>query len=113
MKKIALGLVALTFAGTAAMAQTPLTFAEVDTDGNGELSYAELVVVWPDLTEDEFNAADLNMSGGLDPDELNALQPSTLPAPAPAPSEVPAPMDAPPPLDAPGEMVPQELAPVQ
>ncbi len=89
MKKIALGLVALTFAGSAALAQTPLTFADVDTDGNGELSYSELVLVWPDLTEEEFNAADLNMSGGLDPDELNALQPSTLPAPAAAPAEEP------------------------
>lgn len=111
MKKFALGFAALTFASSAALAQTPMTFAEVDTDANGELSYAELVVVWPDLTEAEFNAADLNMSGGLDPDELNALQPSTLPAPAPG--EAPAPMDAPAPLDAPGEMVPQELAPVQ
>jgi hypothetical protein len=91
MKKIALGVAALAFASSAALAQTPLTFADVDTDGNGELSYSELVLVWPDLGEDEFNAADLNLSGGLDPDELNTLQPSTLPAPTdiPAPELVP------------------------
>lgn len=91
MKQFALGLAALAFASSAALAQTPLTFADVDTDGSGELSYAELVLVWTDLTEDEFNAADLNMSGGLDPDELNTLQPSTLPAPTeiPAPELVP------------------------
>ncbi len=91
MKKIALGLVALSLASSAALAQTPLTFADVDTDGNGELSYAELVQVWSDLTEEEFNAADLNMSGGLDPDELNTLQPSTLPAPAELPEAEPVP----------------------
>ncbi|UYO01427.1 MAG: hypothetical protein KIT02_11920 [Devosia sp.] len=82
MKKIALSLAVLAIAGSAALAQTPLTFAQVDTDGNGELSYEELRAVWPDLTEDEFNAADLNMSGGLDANELDALQPSTVPAPA-------------------------------
>ncbi|ODT80053.1 MAG: hypothetical protein ABS76_17855 [Pelagibacterium sp. SCN 64-44] len=82
MRRIAMGLVALTFATATAFAQTPLTFAEVDLDGNGELSFEELQAVWPDLTEDDFNRADVNMSGGLSPDELNALQPSTLPAPA-------------------------------
>ncbi|WP_131798336.1 hypothetical protein [Devosia elaeis] len=85
MRRIALGLAALTLAASAALAQTPLTFAEVDLDGNGELSFEELSAVWPDLTQDEFNRADVNMSGGLSPDELNALQPATLPAPTEAP----------------------------
>ncbi|WIY52690.1 hypothetical protein O9Z70_14720 [Devosia sp. YIM 151766] len=82
MRRIALGLVALTLATSAALAQTPLTFADVDLDGNGELSFEELTAVWPDLSEEEFNRADVNMSGGLTPDELDALQPSTLPAPS-------------------------------
>ncbi|KKB08303.1 EF-hand domain-containing protein [Devosia chinhatensis] len=86
MRKIALGLAALTFAASAAIAQTPLTFAEVDTDGNGELSFEELRAVWPDLTQEDFDRADVNMSGGLSPDELNALQPSTLPVPDAAPT---------------------------
>ena len=85
MRRIALGLFALTLAASTAMAQTPLTFAEVDLDGNGELSYEELILVWPDLTQEEFDRADTNMSGGLSADELNALQPSTLPAPETAP----------------------------
>jgi len=85
MRRIALGLFALTLATSTALAQTPLTFAEVDSDGNGELSFEELSAVWPDITQEEFDRADVNMSGGLSPDELNALQPATLPAPGDAP----------------------------
>ena len=36
MKKIALGLAAITLMAAPALAQTPLTFADVDTDANGE-----------------------------------------------------------------------------
>lgn len=99
MRRIAVGLLALTLATSAALAQTPLTFAEVDLDGNGELSFEELSAVWPDLTLEDFNRADVNMSGGLSPDELNALQPSTLPAPAEAPAA----------MDDPGMLDPQPL----
>lgn len=90
MRKIALGLAALLMAGSAALAQTPLTFADVDTDGNGELSFAELLVVWPDLTQQEFDLADIDGSGGLSIEELNSLQPSTLPSPTGVPAETPA-----------------------
>ncbi|MFC3703979.1 hypothetical protein ACFOOL_04340 [Devosia honganensis] len=83
MNKFVLGFAALALAATPALAQTPLTFADVDIDGSGELSFVELQAVWPDLSQEEFDAADLDLSGGLNPDELNALQPSTLPAPAP------------------------------
>lgn len=81
MKKLVLGLTVLAFAAAPALAQTPLTFADVDTDGSGELSFEELIAVWPDLTRDEFMAVDLDMNGSLNVDELNALQPSTVPAP--------------------------------
>lgn len=80
MHKIALGLAALGLSVTAAFAQAPTSFADVDTDGNGELSFAELQAVWADLTQQEFDGADADMSGGLSPDELNSLQPSALPA---------------------------------
>ncbi len=85
MKKTALGLVALTLMAAPALAQTPLTFVDVDTDASGELSFEELQAVWPDLTQDEFMAADLDMNGSLSADEVNRLQPSTLPAPGAAP----------------------------
>jgi len=83
MHRIALGLAALGLATTAALAQSPTNFVDVDTDGNGELSFAELQLVWTDLTQDEFEGADIDGSGGLTPDELAALQPAALPA-APA-----------------------------
>jgi len=82
MRKIALTLFALGALAAPALAQTPLTFADVDADGNGELSFAELQVVWPDITQEEFDAADLDGSGGLNPDELNSLQPAAVPVPA-------------------------------
>ena len=82
MKKTALGLMALTIMAAPALAQAPLTFAEVDIDASGELSFEELQAAWPDLTQDEFMAADLDMNGSLNADELNGLQPSSLSAPA-------------------------------
>lgn len=80
MNKIALTMAAFGLATTAAFAQTPTSFADVDTDASGELSFAELQVVWPDLTQVEFDTADANGSGGLSADELNTLQPAALPA---------------------------------
>jgi hypothetical protein len=100
MKRTALGLMALSIMAAPALAQAPLTFAEVDVDASGELSFEELQAAWPDLTQDEFMAADLDMNGGLSADELNGLQPSTLPAPGAAPLD--GSMSAPPAPDAPG-----------
>jgi hypothetical protein len=80
MHKLAMSLAIATLSASVAFAQTPTSFADVDTDSNGELSFAELVIVWTDLTQEEFDTADLDASGGLTADELNALQPATLPA---------------------------------
>jgi hypothetical protein len=87
MQKIALSLAVLGLSATAAFAQTPTSFADVDTDTNGELSFVELQVAWPDLTQAEFDTADIDKSGGLSTDELNSLQPSALPATPDAPAE--------------------------
>lgn len=96
MRKYAIALAAIGLLAGPAIAQTPLSFADVDTDGNGELSYGELQVVWPDLTQEEFSAADVDLSGGLSSDELNSLQPSavSVPAPGAAPAAVPAPTES-------------------
>ena len=80
MHKLALSLAALALATSAALAQTPTSFADVDSDANGELSFAELQLIWADLTQSEFDTADADGSGGLNPDELNTLQPAALPA---------------------------------
>lgn len=110
MHKIALGFAVLGLSAAGAFAQTPTSFTDVDTDGNGELSFVELQAVWADLTQQEFDGADADLSGGLSPDELNSLQPSALPAePAAAPAapvsepstEVPNSTDPNPGVDAP------------
>ncbi len=90
MHKIALSLAAFGLSATAAFAQTPTTFADVDTDASGELSLAELQVAWPDLSQEEFNTADADVSSGLSTTELGALQPAAAPPAAPtlAPTDV-------------------------
>ena len=80
MHKLALSLALLGLTAMPALAQTPTSFADVDGDANGELSFAELQLVRTDLTQQEFDGADLDASGGLSADELNTLQPATLPA---------------------------------
>lgn len=80
MHKFTLGLAVLGLTATAAFAQTPTSFTDVDADASGELAFAELQTVWQDLTQAEFDAADADASGGLTADELNTLQPAALPA---------------------------------
>lgn len=112
MRKIALGLMAASLFAAPAMAQTPLTFAGVDTNGDGRLSFEELQSVWPDLTQEEFSAADAESAGGLTPDQLNTLQPATVPAPAPA-EAVPAPVEPVEPLELPMDPAPDALPPTE
>ena len=87
MHKLALSLAVLGLSATTAFAQSPTSFADVDTDGNGELSFAELQLVWPDLQQAEFDGADADGSGGLSADELNTLQPAAVPTTPEAPAQ--------------------------
>ncbi len=48
--------------------------AEIDTDGDGVYSLAEMQAAFPDLTEETFTAIDANGDGMVDPDELKAAQ---------------------------------------
>jgi hypothetical protein len=81
--KITLTLAAFGLAGTAAFAQTQMSFSDIDTDANGELSLTELQTAWPDFAEAEFTGADLDGSGGLSAEEISALQAAAQAAPAP------------------------------
>lgn len=97
MRKIALSLAVFGLTAgltaTAAMAQT--SFADVDADANGELSYPELLVAWPDLSQDEFSTADADLSTGLSTTELAALQPPSTPAASAVPPASPGDEQAP------------------
>ncbi|MEP5730250.1 MAG: hypothetical protein ABJL67_12880 [Sulfitobacter sp.] len=58
--------------------------AEVDANGDGILSVAEVQAVYPDVTPEQFSAMDLNADGALDDGEVQAAQEAGL---MPAPSE--------------------------
>jgi hypothetical protein len=85
MKSIILSSALVLALGGSVLAQTPKTFTDVDTDTNGELSLAELQVVWPDMTEAEFGPADSDTSGGLSIEEVNILQAAAAPTAPTAP----------------------------
>jgi hypothetical protein len=80
----------IALSGTAALAQsasvsTDRSFVGVDTDRNGGVSWAEFELIFTDINEEQFNAADLNKDGVLDEDEFGSLTVETgsiLPAPA-------------------------------
>lgn len=66
MKKIVIqAATILALTATAISAQS-----EVDTDGDGLLSYNELLAAHPDMTEENFVAIDTNADGAVDADEL-------------------------------------------
>lgn len=78
MKTIVLALGAISALAVAqANAQTVVN----DADGNGVFSMEELVAAYPDLTEDQFKAADANADGSVDAEELAAaIQAGHIPA---------------------------------
>ena len=67
---------ALTFGlvGFAANAQTVVT----DTDGNGVFSIEELTAAYPDMTPDLYKQIDVDGSGAVDADELQAAREAGL-----------------------------------
>jgi hypothetical protein len=87
MNKLILSLAALGLAAGAAYAQET-SFESLDADANGELSFEEITVAWPQLTQEQFTAADLDVSAGLSADEVAAVQSAA--AATTAPTEAPA-----------------------
>ncbi|GGB40087.1 hypothetical protein GCM10011316_10180 [Roseibium aquae] len=62
---------AYVLSGTA-MAQG-MSFEQVDRDQNGVVSFEELSVAIPNITQEAFDAADANRDLVLDPQEFEAL----------------------------------------
>ncbi len=50
----------------------------LDTDGDGMVSYTEMLMAMPEMTEAEFMALDANADGLLDVDELAAAEEAGL-----------------------------------
>ena len=51
---------------------------EIDTDGDGLLSYNELLAAHPELTEETFVSIDTNADGAVDADEMKMASESGL-----------------------------------
>lgn len=49
-------------------------FVDVDTNVDGYLSFEEVIVAMPEMTEDAFKAVDINLDGLVDPDEFAAAE---------------------------------------
>lgn len=68
---------------TAAALAAPAAFAqmtELDADGDGLVSYEEMLAAVPTVTEETFSAIDTNGDGTLDADEYAAAEEAgTLP----------------------------------
>jgi len=52
---------------------TPPDFGHADTDLDAKISFDEAKKIWPSLTQDQFNAYDLDKSGSISADEYNAM----------------------------------------
>jgi hypothetical protein len=50
----------------------------LDTDGDGLVSYTELLMAMPEMTEEEFQALDADADGLLSPEELSAAEEAGL-----------------------------------
>lgn len=74
MKKTLLPVAALGLVLSATGAMAALEdFVGADTDKSGLVSWAEFSVLYPDATEQEFQAADLDQDGELTQDEFDSL----------------------------------------
>lgn len=71
-----LSLAALLLSSTAVMAQSQQAFDRLDSDGNDKLSYTDLLIDWPDLTQAQFDAADIDGDDFLDLTQFDALSAS-------------------------------------
>jgi len=76
MKPMTLILATTLGLGATAGAMTAQT--EGDADGNGTYSYDELVVAFPDLTEETFLTMDTDADGAIDDTELAAARAAVL-----------------------------------
>ncbi len=72
MRKLLISTATVTLLAAApAMAAAP-DFNTVDKDGNGSVSFEELIVVMPDTSKEQFAAVDLDKNGELSMEEYNA-----------------------------------------
>ena len=59
--------------------EDPKSYSKVDYNKDGKVIFEELIVVFPDLTVDEFLAADADNNGSLDDKEYGRLRQARRP----------------------------------
>lgn len=80
MRRAALGTIVVAMFAAPVFA---LTVADVDTDGDSLVSFAEMTVKYPDLTEETFGEIDTSDDNFVDEAELaSALEAGTIAEPA-------------------------------
>ena len=84
MKKILITIAAIGLTTGVAVAQDVPAFTAADGDASGDVTLAEAQAVWPDLTQEAFDAADTDKSGSLNQTEYDALSAGGAAATAPA-----------------------------
>lgn len=84
MRKILITFAAIGLTTSFAVAQDVPAFAGADGDASGDVTLAEAQAVWPDLTQEAFDAADADKSGSLNQTEFDALAAGGAAATAPA-----------------------------
>ena len=77
--KILIALAAIGLSSAAFAQAEPITLASLDTDTSGSVSLVEAQVLWPDLTQELFEVADISKDGTLAQTEFDAYV-ATLPA---------------------------------
>ena len=75
MRRAAIGAVVVAMFAAPAFA---ITVADVDTDGDSLVSFAEMVVKYPDLTEEAFSEIDTSADSFVDETELAAAMEAGL-----------------------------------
>jgi hypothetical protein len=80
MRRVAVGAIVAALIAAPAFA---LSVSDVDTDGDGLVSYAEMTVNYPDLTEEDFGEIDTSGDGFVDESEIaSALEGGIIEEPA-------------------------------
>lgn len=80
MRRAAIGAILVAMFAAPAFA---ITVADVDTDGDSLVSFAEMAVMYPDLTEEAFGEIDTSDDSFVDETELAAaLEAGTIEEPA-------------------------------
>lgn len=74
-KSLTAAVLAGVLAASASAVAQGASFQAVDSNQDGFVSFEEITALMPDMSQEVFNAADLNQDSLLDPSEFETVQP--------------------------------------